>query len=74
MPGRIYLLDEQSGLVAMDESAYDSENLLQQMLADHPDLLAGEQIDSVAPRRWLLVSREMAIPGEEAGSGKIDGW
>lgn len=43
MTGRIYLLDDQSNLMAMDEMAYDSESLLQEMLAEHPDLLAGEQ-------------------------------
>jgi len=43
---------------------------LQKLLADHPDLLAGEQIDSEEPRRWLLVAREMAVPGEQGGAGR----
>lgn len=64
MPGRIYLLNEVSGLLPMQESPYDSEVPLQQLLAKHPDLLAGEQIDRTAPRRWMLVTREMTIPGE----------
>jgi hypothetical protein len=38
--GRIYLRDE-VGLVAMSESAYDAEDVLQSLLADYPDLLAG---------------------------------
>ena len=42
----------------MEESAYDAESLLQKLLADHPDLLAGEQINAEEPRRWLLVTRE----------------
>ena len=54
----------------MDEASYDSEALLQEMLANHPDLLAGEQINSEEPRRWLLVSREMSVPDEEEGSGR----
>ena len=54
----------------MDEALYDSEQLLQEMLAKHPDLLAGEQIDSETPRRWLLIQREMAIPGEMDGGGR----
>jgi hypothetical protein len=49
MPGRIYLLNDHSDLVPMDESPYDSEKLLQEMLAKHPDLLAGEQIDRRLP-------------------------
>jgi hypothetical protein len=68
--GRIYLLKEDSKLLAMEESPYDSESLLQKLLADHPDLLAGDQIDAEEPRRWLLVTREMTIPGEQDGAGR----
>ena len=70
MAGRIYLLNGESKLIAMEESAYDSENLLQKLRADHPDRLAGEQIDAEEPRRWLLVTREMAVPGEQYGAGR----
>lgn len=68
MTGRIYLLNDNSDLMAMEEAPYDSEKLLQEMLAKHPDLLAGEQINSDEPRRWLLVTREMAVQGEEDDS------
>jgi len=68
MPGRIYLLNDNSSLIAMEEAAYDSEGLLQGLLAEHPDLLAGDQINAEQPRRWMLVAREMAVPGEEQGS------
>lgn len=54
----------------MEEAPYDSESLLQEMLANHPDLLAGEQINSDVPRRWLLITREMAVPDEQDGSGR----
>jgi hypothetical protein len=70
VPGRIYLLKEDSKLLAMEEAPYDSERLLQKLLADHPDLLAGDQIDAEEPRRWLLVTREMAVPGEQDGAGR----
>lgn len=70
MAGRIYLLNDNSELMAMEEAPYDSESLLQEMLANHPDLLAGEQINSDVPRRWLLVMREMAVPDEEDGTGR----
>jgi len=70
MAGRIYLLNGESKLVAMEESPYDSETLLQKLLADHPDLLAGDQINEDEPRRWLLVSREMAVPGEQDGAAR----
>jgi hypothetical protein len=68
--GRIYLLGGESRLIAMEEAPYDSETLLQKLLADHPDLLAGDQIDAEEPRRWLLVSREMAVPGDQDGAGR----
>lgn len=70
MTGRIYLLNDNSKLTAMEAAPYDSERLLQELLANHPDLLAGEQINSEMPRRWLLVTREMSVPGEENGAGR----
>ena len=70
MAGRIYLLNEQSELTAMEESAYESEKIIQRLLGNHPDLLAGDQIDSREPRRWLLVTREMGVPGEEDGANR----
>ncbi|MBM3983298.1 MAG: hypothetical protein FJ304_24100 [Planctomycetes bacterium] len=65
----IFLLQE-DGLVEMTEQPYDKEDILQELLAKYPNLLAGDQIDAAAPRRWLLVSREMGVPGEEDGSDR----
>ena len=48
MAGRIYLLKEDSKLLAMEEASDDSD------LADHLDLLAGNQIDAEEPRLWLV--------------------
>jgi hypothetical protein len=50
----------------MKETAYDSEALLQRLLADYSNLLAGDQIDPDHPRRWLLVTREMRVSGDES--------
>jgi hypothetical protein len=58
------------GLVEMSEEPYDSEDLLQGLLAQHPNLLTGDQIDGTEPRRWLLVSREVPLASEEDGSGR----
>jgi hypothetical protein len=57
-------------LIELTESPYDSEAVLQQLLESYPNLLAGAQMDSVRPRRWLLLSREIGIPGEEAGAAR----
>ena len=70
MTGRIYSLNDKSDLIPMEEAPYDSEDILQEMLAKHSDLLAGEQIDRDVPRRWLLVMREMSVPDEEGGAGR----
>lgn len=66
----IYLLGHGEDLVEMREAAYESEDLLQRLLATHPNLLAGDQMDIEAPRRWLLIDREASVPGEQNGSGR----
>lgn len=70
MSDQIFLIQGDSQLVEMQESVYDSEALLQELLEKYPDLLAGGQMNDAAPRRWLLIRREMRIPGEEDGSGR----
>ena len=70
MSGGIYLIQGDGSLVEMEEKAYDSEDLLQGLLAAYPNLLAGDQIDGDEPRRWLLISREMPLASEEDGSGR----
>jgi len=68
MPGgKIYLIQNDGSLQPLQEKGYRSEDMLQTLLAKYPDLLAGDQIDEAIPRRWLLVSREVGIPGEENG-------
>lgn len=66
----IYLIQKDQSLVEMREQAYDSETLLQELLAEYPNILAGEQAEGNTPRRWLLVSREMSLPFEEQGAGR----
>jgi hypothetical protein len=66
--GGIYLLQDTGDLVEMREQVYESEALLQGLLGKYPSLLAGDQINSSVPRRWLLISREMGLPAEEDGS------
>jgi hypothetical protein len=63
--GRVFVVGHTEGtLMPMDETAYASEDLLQQLLADYPDLLPGNQINPQAPgqsrptcRRFSLWSR-----------------
>jgi hypothetical protein len=69
MAGGIFLLKGDGELVEMKEHRYDSEELLQTLLATHPTLLAGDLMGAT-PRRWLLIAREAALPSEEEGSGR----
>ena len=65
--GRIFLVSkDKRDLTPMNETTYTTEDELQDYLARHPDLLPGDQIDPEAPRRWLLVAREMGVPGDES--------
>jgi hypothetical protein len=66
----IFLIQPDGNLVEMKESEYDSEDLLQQLRAKYPSLLAGDQVESANPRRWLFVRREMPVPSEERGSDR----
>ena len=68
--GGIYLIQDNGQLIEMTEQEYDSEGLLQELLAKYPNLMAGEQIDSESPRRWLLVSREISLPSQEDVAGR----
>lgn len=70
MSGGIFLLQGDESLIEMREQAYDSEAVLQRLLAQYPNLLAGDQINRAEPRRWLLVAREMGVPGEEVGGDR----
>jgi hypothetical protein len=66
----IFLIHDDGTLVEMTEQAYDSEALLQQLLAEYPSLLAGKQINPDAPRRWVLVRREAGVASEEAAGNR----
>ncbi len=70
MSGKIYLLGEGNSLHPLEETGYEAEKVLQELLAAYPDLLAGEQVNPADPRRWLLISREIAVPAEEGGGAR----
>ena len=68
MAERIYTKDKHGDLEPLEEEPFTSEDELQSLIAEHPELLDGEQIRPDNPRRWLLVTREKGIP-ESAGAG-----
>ena len=70
MSGHIFNIQDDGTLVEMNEEPFATERKFQELLAKHPNLLAGDQIDSTSPRKWLLVQREMGVPAEEAGEDR----
>ncbi len=70
MTGKIYLRQPDGSLRAMCEAPFDREDVLQKLLEDYPDLLAGEQMNPEEPRRWLLIGREQGVPDEVGASNR----
>lgn len=70
MYGKIYLRQPDGSLRAMCEAPFDREDILQKLLEDYPDLLAGEQMNPEEPRRWLLIGREQGVPDEVGASNR----
>lgn len=68
-PG-IFLIQPNGDLLEMNEEPYNSEDLLQTLLAKYPSLLAGNQIDPKAPRKWLFIEREAGVPSADGGGGR----
>jgi hypothetical protein len=65
--GGIYLVRDSGELVEMLEESYESEDLLQTLLEQHPRVLGGTHLDTSEKKKWLLIKREAPLPGEEEG-------
>ena len=70
MAERIYIRGEGGKLEPLQEEPFSTEDELQALLAEHPELLDGEQMQPDHPRRWVLISREMGIPEEPDESAR----
>lgn len=66
----IYLVSDSGELQRVEHQLYASEVVLQELVAKHPELLAGDQIDPQAPPKWLLLRREAAIPDSADGADR----
>lgn len=67
---KIFLVEGERKLTPMTETNYVKEDDLQALLANYPDLLPGDQINLEDPRRWLLVAREVGVPGSQDETGR----
>ncbi len=61
MAERIYSRGETGKLESLEEEPFTTEDELQALVADHPEVLDGEQIQPGDRRRWLLITREKGV-------------
>jgi len=70
MSSGVFVLKKDDTLVEMSLKQYESEDMLQTLLAKYPNLLAGDQINELNPRKWILISREFSVPDDETSEGR----
>ena len=63
MAEKIYIRNASGELEPVTEERFETEELLQELIGQHPELLAGEQMRPNDPLRWILIRREMPIAG-----------
>lgn len=69
--GDIFLQHGEDEPIPMSEAPYDTEDVLQELLAKFPHLLAGDQYSGDEPRRWLLIKREVGVPDDDDASDRF---
>ncbi len=63
MAERIYIRNANGELEPLVEERFETEELLQELIGQHPELLGGDQIRPADPLRWILIRREMPVEG-----------
>jgi len=71
MSGKIFVLRNGESLEVLLQTPYENEDLIQSLIENHPEILAGDLIDPKEPREWVFVTREMAVPLDD-GIGRLD--
>jgi len=66
-----FSFDDKNKLIDVSQMAFESEDALQKLVAEYPQLLSGDEGSAAGISEWLFVAREMGIPSEE-GAG--DRW
>src|SRR6185369_4442221 len=59
-------LRDGDGFVPMREQPYKAEEVLQALIAEHPEVLAGDETG--ARGAWVLVKREAGVADREEGA------
>lgn len=65
MSKAIYLLQNDGEIIDMREQPFDSEDILQKLIAQYPHMLSGDQQHESDAPRFALISREMGLATEE---------
>ena len=67
---QIYHLNEQGELEPMRDEPFALEDDLQELVADHLELLSGERMNPANPRRFILIDREQGIADFVGGNNR----
>lgn len=70
MSSGVFVIKKDGSLQEMSKQDYDSEDKLQRLVAQYPNLMAGNLINEVEPRRWILISREYGVPDTQNSEGR----
>jgi hypothetical protein len=70
MSDSLFLLGDDKILRRMSSTAFETEDIFQDLLARFPDLLTDADFGESTARRWILVGREAAVPDKEGGAGR----
>ena len=63
-----FSFDDKNKLIDVSQMAFESEDALQTLVTEYPQLLSGDEGSAAGISEWLFVAREMGIPSEE-GAG-----
>lgn len=63
MAEKIYIRNASGELEPLAEERFETEAMLEELVAQHPELLAGEQMRPGDPLRWILIKPQMQIEG-----------
>ena len=63
MAEKIYIRNAGGEIEPLVEERFETEELLQELIGQHPELLGGDQMRPADPLRWILIRREMPVEG-----------
>ena len=71
MSSKIYVLRDNVDITPLSETEFTEESIFQALIEKYPEILAGDLIDPINPRKWLLIQREKSISIEHGGGSRF---